>query len=282
MKNQIILFVIMLLLLLPACKSVDLPTIEESEKKITDYTKRIADADNAIKSAKYMTTGSGDISMNINMVMLNKILDRFSFNREDDITLNFLPTRPIYTENKSLFGINYTNQVNIEGGSIKVNLKKLRFEKFENNKVDAFIEIEGKGKISISGKYGPANANASPDVELYLAEQIKFTLSPGQNGTIILKPVPKQMKLKTKIAVSLLEWKLPWYYELPIELTEIMQPVTLQMSLSPEISLPLPSETAVSGSMEFFPYILKMSNTKVTASENKFGFNTNIDFIRKK
>lgn len=267
--------------LMSSCKSVDLPSIQESEQKIAEYTKRIETADRAVKSIKTPVSKSGDMSLAVDMKMLNRIFDRIAFNREDDITLNFLPTKPLFTENASFLGVNYTNHINIEGGSIQVNLKKFRFEKFDRNKVNAILELEGAGKISVSGRYGPAGASANPEVNMYMFENIVFDIVPGQNGAVVLKPVPKKLKLKTKISISLLEWKLPWRHEITVELADIVKPIELDLALSPEISLPLPAQNFGGENVVFQPYFLKFGNSKVTASDNKFEMNAVIDFIKK-
>lgn len=279
MKN-IVLFMLTAVLL-GACKSVDYPSIEESQAKIDLNRKKIDSLNLIVEAKKPKIKTETDLSISVGLNTLNKIMDPFANGKQEDVSIVFHETKPIFKEDKSIFGISYTNYLNIDKGSLSANLKKFRFDRFSQNKLEAILEIEGKGNISVSGKYMGVPASASPIIELYLYEPITFEMLPDGNGYLILKPQPKQLILKTKTSVKLIEWYVPWYQELPLELTDLVQPVRLPLGIKTEIKFPLPSSKNSNDKIEFVPYTLDLKNTRISLIDNKIDFGTNIEFIKK-
>ena len=172
---------------------MDLPSMEESQKSIINFKQRIDSLNNGEVFKKITLPEGKDFITRINISILNRILEAFANKRNNDLTVNFLPTCPLFSEDKSILGISYTNYLNIDNGFVNTNLKKFRFDKFEYNKVYATLEVEGIGNISVSGKYTGIPASVSPQVELYLYESIVLDVTPSDSGYIILKPLSQKL-----------------------------------------------------------------------------------------
>jgi hypothetical protein len=276
-----LLFFFTLSIIISSCRSIDFPSVEESQAVI-DINKRKIDSLNVIVESKNPSFHSGnDVSISVGLNSLNKIIEPVANSRQEDISIVFYETKPIFKEDKSLLGISYTNYLNIENGNISANLKKFRFDKFDKNQIDAIIEIEGKGNIAVSGKYMGVPASSTPIVELYLYEPITFDIIATGKGNLLLKPVAKKMILKTKTSVKLLGWYVPWYQEVPLEITDLIQPATLPLGFRTEIYFPLPSSKNSNEKIGFVPYLINLSDTKLNLVNNRLEFKTNIDFVKK-
>ena len=278
--KQILLSALLTISLL-ACKSIDLPTTEESQKKIDFCKPQIESIDANINSFKKNLPKGNDFVVRINMNAMNKVLNTLANNRTDDVNFYFLQTKPFMKEDKKVLGLSYTNFLNIDTGFVSLNLKKFRFDKFERNKIYATIEIEGTGNISISGKYTGIPASTSPDVNLYMIESIVFDVLPEKPGFIQLIPEKKTLILKTKFFVKLLEWKLPWYQETPVELTEMMQPIKMPISVQSDFKLPLPAKKFGNEKLEDATYLLDFKQVNVNTDKNQIEYKCNIELIRK-
>jgi hypothetical protein len=281
MNKNIYIFLIPFLLV--SCKSgIELPTIEQSQKSIALYNNRIDSLERAVIRKKPSFPIGNDFIIRLSLPAIDKIVETLANNRYDDLSVKFLPTAPVYKEDKSILGISYTNYLNIDNGFLNANLKKFRFDNTNRNKIDATIEVEGKGNISVSGKYMGVPASISPEIELYLYETITFNLIAENNGYVTLKPEPKRMILKSKFYVNLLGWQFPWYQEVPLEISELIEPIKLPISVRPEFMLPLPSSKPGDQKIEYAPYILDFSNSNVTASNNRIEFKSDVNFRPKK
>lgn len=263
-----------------SCRSVELPTKEESQKKIEFYSAKI-------DSLRKITGNLGnlpkktasDFAIDLNIDVVNQIFQRLAYDRDDDISLKFLPTKSLFKEDKSILGIRYTNFINIDTGNILVNLKSLKFQQSFDKFFDAIIELEGKGQIFVSGKYVGVPISASPNVELYLYETIRFEIS-STNTEIIMKPIPKTLKLKTKIKVKLVNWDLPYYQEIPIQVTDLLKPLRLPLGFSNEILLPRPS-IKTPNKFEQSIYTLTFKDSKINIEKNRLLFESFIKFSSK-
>ena len=279
MKNLLILLAAALALV--SCRSVDFPTVEESQKIIDLNKHKIDSLNTLVESRKPAIKLDSDLQMNLSLSSVNKVIEPVANSKQEDISVTFRETKPLFKEDKNIFGISYTNYLNVDGGNISVNLKKFRFDRLIQNKIDANIELEGKGNISVSGKYTAIPASATPLIELYLYEPITFLVLPDGRGSLILKAEPKRMVLKTKTSIKLLEWYVPWYQEVPLELTDLIQPVILPLGFKTEIGFPLPSSKNGNEKIEMAPYLINLNDTKLVLENNKIEFKTNVDFIKK-
>lgn len=267
-----------LLYIISGCKSIDMPTIEQSQKMIDFYKPQINLADRNIDDKIKNLPSGNDLILRLSINPLNIILKTLANRREDDIKLIFYQSKNVVKEDKSILGINYTNYINIDTGSFSVNIKAINFSKFDRNIIEGRIEIEGKGAISASGKYIGVPASISPEVQIYLNEPVSFNLEATDSGYIVLKPRPAKLTLKTKFFFKLLEWKIPWGYDSQLEFTDIMKPMAVPIALNTEIQFPKPSKKAGSNQMEQIPYEVQLKNSRLITIDSKLEFRSDAVF----
>ncbi|MBM2813301.1 MAG: hypothetical protein HW421_63 [Ignavibacteria bacterium] len=276
MTSLLVVFVV----LLHSCKTVVLPPVEQSLSEISFYEHK-SDSLRKIVAPKSKLSSGSDLYVSISKNAINRFANSLANNRIDDLNVNFLPKQSFISEDKSFLGVKYTNYMNIDTGYVSLDLKKLNFNKIEGKTIEAGIELEGKGFIKISGKYAGVPASVKPDVELYLNENISFNILPGENGSAVLKPNPKKILLKTKFSIKLLEWKLPWYHEVPLELMEILKPIVLPVGINTGIMLPLPAKTYGSKQIEYVPYRIEFVAPTVFLKNDKIEYTSNINLYKK-
>ena len=279
MKNFYIIFVIALLLY--SCKSVDYPSIEESQNVINLNRKKIDSLNQIVNKIKPQVNSENDLGIKISLSALNKIVQPLANSKDEDINCTFYETKPLLKEDKSILGISYSNYLNIDKGFFSINLKKFYFDKLFDNKINAILELEGKGNISVSGKYMGLPGSISPLVELYLYEPIAFNLNPANSSELLLSPEPKTLILKTKTSFKLFEWYIPWYYEVPLQLSDLISPVQFPIGIKTEISFPLPSSKNSNEKIEYWPYQINLDKSKLIFKNNQIEYITNKNFIKK-
>lgn len=267
-KFRFIMFLLSLYIF-SGCKSIDMPTIEQSQKLIDFYKPQINLADRNIDDKTKNLPSGNDLILRLSINPINTILKALANRREDDIKLIFSQSKNVVKEDKSILGINYTNYINIDTGSFSVNIKAINFSKFDKNIIEGRIEIEGKGEISASGKYMGVPASISPEVQIYLNEPVSFNLQATDSGYIVLKPRPSELTLKTKFFFKLLEWKIPFSYDSKLQFTDIMKPMAVPIALNTEIQFPKPSKKAGSNEMEQIPYEVQLKNTLLKTLDSK-------------
>ncbi|MBI5648252.1 MAG: hypothetical protein HY962_15075 [Ignavibacteriae bacterium] len=263
---------------LAACSSVHLPTVEQSRAETVRHAARLDSAEARVRAAGAVVPGGADLVTRVRMDALNRITRAFVYVRSDDVRLRFLPTRPLVKAEKSILGISYTNTLDIDSGAVVLNLAQFRFDRFENNRLEADLVIEGHGRIAASGRYTGIPASAKPDIDLSLNERIAFDVRATDTGTAVLKPVSRTLMLKARFTVTLLEWGIPWNQDIPIQLSEIMQPLVIPLALRTEVAFPVPSQKVNAGSFEFVPHLLEFSHASVSARSNVLEFRTAIGF----
>lgn len=279
MKNILVLLLSSILFI--SCKSINLPTVEQSEENIARLKPMIESAEKAVDARNILMPSGNDVVMRVKLDAMNEILGQIAKDREDDITINFLPTRPFMSEDKSVLGISYKNYINIDSGYVGMNLKKLVIDRLSRNSIDAKIEVEGKGNLKVSGKYTGIPASANPEISLYLNEPVSFEIQPTLSGSAVLKPRPRKLTLKTKFNIKLLEWKVPWYQEIPLEFSNILKPIAIPIALSSEVNLPMPASKFGSGNTQNVPYKIELLNPSVKADDNKLEYRADIRLNRK-
>lgn len=267
-KFRFIMFLLSLYIF-SGCKSIDMPTIEQSQKLIDFYKPQINLADRNIDDKTKNLPSGNDLILRLSINPINTILKALANRREDDIKLIFSQSKNVVKGDKSILGINYTNYINIDTGSFSVNIKAINFSKFDKNIIEGRIEIEGKGEISASGKYMGVPASISPEVQIYLNEPVSFNLQATDSGYIVLKPRPSELTLKTKFFFKLLEWKIPFSYDSKLQFTDIMKPMAVPIALNTEIQFPKPSKKAGSNEMEQIPYEVQLKNTLLKTLDSK-------------
>ncbi len=269
-------------LLVAACSSLDLPTIEASRAAVEAARPRIETADSVARAwSASRLPGGADLVTRVRMGAVNRMLNAVADNRSDDVRLRFLPTRNIVREDKSVFGVAYTNTVDIDGGELTMNLKTLRFDRFDKNAAEASIEIEGTGRVAASGRYTGVPASASPNVELRLADRVTFDVRPAADGMVLITPRAKTVNLRVTLSVKLLQWSVPYSQDVPLQIRDLVPPMQVPVALSAEVPFPVPAAKAGDEKFDYVPYKLVLSNTAVRTMNNLLEVSTTIDFQRR-
>ena len=258
--------------------SVTIPSKEESQQKIAEIKPRLDSLVALIDQQTKTLPGGHDLISRTRVSAINMLLSRVANRTLTDIHIDFLPTRPLWKEDKSVFGISYTNFVDVDTGAFNIDLKKFLFTSFTNNTINAQIEIEGIGSIGVSGKYTGVAAHSTPRVHFYLDEEIQFSVSAADSDYIKLVPIPKMVMLKSKVLISLLGWNIPYYKEIPLQATDLIKPVLIPSALRSEIIFPLPAAQYGSQRLEFVKRYLRFSKSSVRANDNGLEYRSNIDF----
>jgi len=280
-KNSMMLVLIASLAGVLGCSSIDLPTLKESQQAIDRIQPQIARADEAIRVVANQLPKGNDFVSTVRLSAINRFLERIAGQRADDIFVQFLSTRPLIKEDKSVFGLKYTNFLDIDSGIVRVNLREFRLQQATHNVVQAKLLIEGKGRITASGTYTGIPARVSPEMNLRLDESISLTLSATDTGTIVLAPQKKTLMLKATFTVSLLEWRIPWNQEIPLEVTDLIAPIAIPAAFRSEIPFPLPATKFGSERVEFVPHVLEMSGLRVAASGDAIELRSNVTMKKK-
>jgi hypothetical protein len=261
-----------------SCSSVDLPSIRESDKAIARYRPLIEQNDKAINAAATTLPAGNDIILRIDKQALNRIMLAIAGQRSDDVRITFPPTRPLMKEDKSILGISYTNAIDIDTGNLVMDLSVLRFDRFKGNAIEASIGVEGKGKLSVSGRYTGIPASASPEIEMKLNETIAFDVGRADSGFIILRPRKQTLHLHTKFFVKIIEWQIPWSKDVPLEETDLIPPLKIPMSFATSLPFPVPSPTYGDERMTFVPHAVQFLRTLINATNDNLEIRTDFTF----
>ncbi len=258
--------------------SITIPSQEESQEKITVIKPQLDSLVAIIDQQIAILPGGHDLISRTKVSAINMLLTRIANRTLSDIHIDFLPSRPLWKEDKAVFGIGYTNFVDVDTGAFNIDLKRFLFTSFSKNIINAQIEIEGTGSIGVSGQYTGVSASSTPQVHFYLDEEIQFSVSAADSDYIKLVPIPKTVMLKSKITISLLGWNIPYYKEIPLQATDLIKPVLIPSALRSEIVFPLPAAQYGSERLEFVKRYLRFSRSSVRANDNGLEYRSNIDF----
>ncbi len=279
-KVNLIYFI--LLAGLVSCSSIDLPTVEESDISIAQNTIKLNEIEKLIDSKTTFLPEGSNIEVTIRKDMINRILSVVSSNRKLDLSIIFPKTKNLLREEKKVLGIEYTNYVDIDKGQVNMDLKTLKFQKMQNGKIEATIEIEGEGEISLSGKNTGIPASITSGVNLYLKDNVEFEIENAGNGNIVLKPLPKKLKLKTKFSIAFLKWNIPWREEIELEFDDIISPMPVPMSLATELELPIPAKSKKPGQFDYVPYKVEFKDVRINTIGDNLIWKANINIMNKK
>lgn len=257
---------------------MNIPDIETSKETIASVKPQLDTLDVLINTQTRALPRGHDLITQTRASAVNMLLHRVTNSTTTDIHIDFLSTRPLWKEEKSVLGMGYTNFVDVDTGSLNIDLKKFTFTSMANNTIYAQIEIEGTGTIKASGKYTGVSANVSPQIQFYLDEQIFFTVAAADSDFIRLNPVPKTVRLKTKVTINLLGWNIPYYKEIPLLTTDLIKPVLIPSAIKSEIVFPIPAAQYGSQRLELVKRYLRFSRSTVRASNNVLEYRSNIDF----
>ncbi|MFZ4622138.1 MAG: hypothetical protein ACOYNS_16380 [Bacteroidota bacterium] len=277
--RQTITAAVLLALFITGCgSSSSIPSTEESQNRITQLKMELDTLDAKLAVTAAPLPKGHDLISQTRSSAINTLLARVANRSLSDIHIDFLATRPLWKEDKSVLGIGYTNYVDIDSGKMDIDLKNFSFTNFTNNIVNAVVEIEGTGTIRASGKYTGVTAGVSPQIHFYLSEQMQFVVTAADSDFIRLNPVPKTVMLKTKVTITLLGLHLPYYTEIPLQTAELIKPVMIPSALRSEIVFPIPASQYGSERLKFVKRYLRFTKSSVRANNNILEYRSNIDF----
>lgn len=249
---------ILLAVLLSACSSVDLPTEEESEAKIRRLRAEIERAEGPLRVYEQRFHGSRDAVSEMKTDVVNRIFGAVASQRSDDLIIGFPPTRPLLSERKSTLGIRYTNHLDIDSGLVTLNLRRAALVSTRGNALRVLLEIEGAGRIAVSGRYIGIPAGSTPRIALSLRDTVSMDLQAGKNGTLMLVPRSGKVMLHATLYVKLAGWEIPWNEDIPLRIDELLAPVSLPALISTSIKLPVPAREYSDESYEFIDVPIRL------------------------
>jgi hypothetical protein len=278
LRGIFVLPVIAVACVMSSCSSVDLPSVSESERSIATVRPLIEQSDKAINIWAARLPVGDDVLLRIALPTFNAITSAIAGQRSDDVRIAFPPTRPFRKEDKSILGITYANTLDIDTGTIVLNLSTLRFDRFRGNTIDATIGIEGKGRLKVSGRYTGIPASASPDIEMSLKESIQFVLTPGDSGVFTLRARKQTLNLHTTFSVRLIDWQIPFSKDIPLEATDLIAPIRVPMSFAASIPFPVPAPSYGDERVTFVPHDVVLYRTTIRAENDVLEIRTNFQF----
>lgn len=275
------MWIIFVPLLIGCGSSLSIPSKEESSMKIAETKPLIDFIDASVAVHTDLLPKGYDIISRTKISAVNMLLQRLTDGSKNDLRVDFLQTRPLWREEKSLLGIRYMNHIDVDTGTMTIDLKKFMFANPVENIVNAAIEIEGIGSIRVSGSYTGIAASTGPIVNFYLSDQIPWEVSVADSDYILLRPIPKTVLLKTKITIMFLGWNIPYYREIPLSSTDLVKPVLIPSALRSEIVFPVPAAQFGRQLLSYVHRSLVFTKTSISAKQNMFEYRGNIDFTNK-
>lgn len=262
-----------------ACgSSVKLPPTKESARRIDSLQQRLAQPDTVIvKYAKTLPRGN-DLITTLRRGMLNSLLDALADDRADDVVIGFPPTRPLIREEKSLLGVSHTNELNVDSGRVRMDLKTLRIMRIDGDGLMLDVDITGKGAIGVSGKYLGVSASTVPEIDLQVHDSVRFQFSAGKGGAIEIRPKPGQRAdLGVRISLALLAWRIPWRRDIPLEVDKLVPAFTIPNTLATRIYVPVHDANTP---WRKVPLDLRLRDAAVKTAGGRVELRANLDFDR--
>jgi len=247
-------------MLLCACSSMDIPTIEESNRRIAMLERSLIDAEKALSLYQKRLHMHGDLMFSMSIAAINRIMHALAAQRSDDMIITFLPTRPLLEERKSILGIGYVNRLDIDSGRVVLNLRRFEFLEYRRTGIAAILDLEGQGRVSVSGRYSGVPGSASPSIQLSLRDTVQFDLQITDNGAFVLVPRPRQVMLHSVFRVRLLNWDVPWKEDIPLDIHTLLAPLVLPSVFDASIQFPVPATSWSIKSYEFETLPLRLGS----------------------
>ena len=250
-------------LLLVGCSSIDLPTVEESRARIERRTAEIAAAEVPLGAYAQRYTSRSDGTVTVRGSVFNALFAALASSRSDDVLIAFPPTRPLVRERKSIFGISYTNHLDIDSGRVSLNLRSAQLLPIRGQRLRVLLDLEGEGRIFMSGKYTGIGATASPRIQLALRDTVALRVRAGENGSMQFVPEPGIIMLEATLHVNLLGWEVPWTEDIALKATDILPPVSLPAFFGAEIKIPVPAASYGDRNYEFVARPVDIRDSRV-------------------
>jgi len=280
MHAAVLIPAILLSLLLSACSSIDLPSQEESEAKIRRLRTEIARAEQPLHIYERRFRGERDAVSTLRTDVVNRIFGAVASQRSDDLIIAFPPTRPLLSERKSVLGIRYTNHLDIDSGVVTLNLRRAELVSTRGSALRVLLEIEGAGRISVSGRYTGLPASSSPRIALSLRDTVSMDLQAGKDGTLMLVPRRGEVMLHATLYVKLAGWEIPWNEDIPLRIDELLAPVSLPALISTSIKLPVPAREYSDESYEFVDVPIRLRDPVLFLEGDRIRYTFDCEFMK--
>jgi hypothetical protein len=271
--------IVLLLLLVcaPQLLAQNLPPADSSRALIADLTPRLAALDSSLNAAfRSVERGGQDIILTVKARVINAFFTAAASRGTDDCLVKLLPTKAIWSDTKSLFGVTVRSSLDIDSGSITVDLKQFTVPSMTKNILESQVELEGSGLVAVTGQSAGVPGHAVPRLDLYMQDRIRFACIGDRSGAITLRPEPATVLLKAKLSVKLWGFDVPYYKEIPLAVTDLVPAFTLPLALSSTIHAPR-NGTYRSGRMiEYADYAVSFSGLRVWANNGELELRTNI------
>jgi hypothetical protein len=270
--------VMLLSVILTACSSIDLPTVEESTARIARLKVDLATAERPLRAYEQRYTLSRDMRTAIDPAVVNRVLKTVATQRSDDVRIAFPATRPLLEERKSVLGIDYVNRLDIDSGLVTLNLRRAEITGLRKGAVRIYLDLEGEGRLAVSGRYTGIPGSASPRNELTLRDTATFYLKTDAKGALMLAPAKQKAILKAKFFVNFLGWEVPWSEDVALQVDELIAPITMPGVLRGEIRLPAPAKEYKSGRYEFVSIPVEIRKPEIGVKEGKIVLDADVEY----
>lgn len=271
-----ILLLLVPLTLIAACSSMDLPTVEDSARRITSLRGSLADAERPLQILQQQYRTQRDLAMSLRLSAANRIGVALARQRTDDLTITFLATRPLLEERKSVLGITYTNRLDIDSGRVVLDLRRFEFLESRRRGLEAVLGLEGEGRLHVSGRYTGVPGSVSPKIQLTLRDTVRFTLSAGDNGAFVLTPVRNRIILRAVFRVNLLGWEVPWSEDIPLEVNKILPTLTIPSFIDAAMKFPVPAAEYSVKKYQFESVPMKLRESVLDVRDGRLIYRANV------
>ena len=262
--------------LFAACSSMDLPTVEESNKAIARLERSLADVDKPLQLLQQQFRTPRDLGISIRIDAINRIAKALVSQRTDDMTIIFLATRPLVVERKSLLGIDYVNRFDIDSGRVVLDLRRFEFLETRGKRLDAILTLEGEGRLHVSGRYTGVPGSASPKVHLSVRDTIRFELSAGRNGAFVLTPTRRRVLLAAIFRIDMLGWDVPWSEDIPLDVHKLIPPLTIPSMFDAAMKFPVPAASYAARNYEFETIPLRLGDSILEIREGALMYRADV------
>ncbi len=274
--------ILALLLLCTSCAASpgEIPPTETSEASILILRRQIDSIDAAINAMAKPRASANDITLRFRRSALNALFAAFASHGTEDIHLRLLPTRPVWSESTSFLGMSVRNTLDVDTGTVFVDIKKIECAAFNRNTVEMGLEIEGGGLIGVSGRYAGIPLRASLLLSLSLRDNLRFSITSAGLDNILLTPDRHTFLLKTTMSVRFMQWTIPYTRELPLEAETVIGAIVLPLSVSSTVMFPAPWAQDANRRFDFVPRTVRISHASVWAEGEVLEFRADVDFLR--
>ncbi|HLP16035.1 MAG TPA: hypothetical protein VK470_07245 [Bacteroidota bacterium] len=269
--------VILMLLPFSLLAQGELPPTDSSRAVIAELTPRLAALDSSLNAAfSAIDRGPEDLIVTVKSGVIEALFGALAARGTDDCLVTLQPTKGIWTDKKSLFGISVNSSLDVDSGRIGIDLKQFTVPSMMKNIIESDIELEGAGRISVSGQSAGIPGRASPVLALYLHDRVRFACSGDRTGTITLRPQEATVILKAKLTVKLWGFDLPYYREIPIAVSDVIPALVLPIALSSSVNAPIRGSYQHGRVIEYTSYSVTFGSLRIWADRGAIELRTNL------